>query len=716
MSRSPSLPRRRLLLAIFSILAITLACGGTETAKKVGEVTKSEAITEQTTAEPPVTLDSGAATPNLEATKPTPQALNRFKVGDIIDLDDTELVVLGWDTVSGDEFTKPQEGRKFVAVDLLLVNQGTDSASVSSMLQMGLKDDTGQRYDIDLMASVAAGGTTPEGEISPGERLRGKVAFSIPTGATGLEFVFNNSAFGGEKVFVELGPAPVAVQPPEQLSGETEQKQFSVGDRIEIGDLVMTVNGVASPPGGDFNKPEEGNRFLVVDLTLENRGAASKAISSLLQMSVKDDQGQKYDVDLMASSASGGTTPDGDIAAGETIRGQVGFQVPVDSQGLVFVFDADVFGYGKLQVDLDSKDSESSKSEQIHASTTEWKKPVKIFMQSYIAHEFAKEILRRVKDGDSSRNDALVMMNSAYQVLRISNQDLASWQPAETRIELSNNLRNVTRSTWTLLDGFILRETSADEAISLSERVDKDYESIGSALDQMMSEEGISKQEMESAFAESFEQLNPILLEGVALVEESLSAVPALSAAPAATQHSSGPALTPTPESLEVAPKVTQKSPPKGKWTLVSDSVADFPTSITNRKWWYLWSEGRFNFRWQDMQQTPNDCAKIPSSYPGFICADRAGTDVSADIAVLWKPSEGGKYLLEWQTNPTKGSGDVLTYKHLDEIHSVGPGLTLPKSVVVDNVNAWEQFFFVVRSNGDPFETGLQIKAYRWQE
>ena len=106
------------------------------------------------------------------------------------------------------------------------------------------------------------------------------------------------------------------------------------------------------PAGDQFNQPNAGFKFLVVDITIENLSATAISVSTLLQMSVKDSSSQKYDVDLMASVASGGTTPDGELAPGEKLRGQVGFQVPANATGLVFVFDADVWGSGKVFIAL----------------------------------------------------------------------------------------------------------------------------------------------------------------------------------------------------------------------------------------------------------------------------------------------------------------------------------------------------------------------------
>ncbi len=337
---------RLVVLAVLVLILVTLACGEEDSPTLVGQVTTEPLGEGQVTA----TAEPGQ--PESPAEEPTQAAPTTYQVGDIISMGDVIMVVLGWDNPPGDDFSKPDEGNVFVSVDLILVNQSDSSISVSSMLQMGLKDDTHQLYDVDFTASMAIDESSPDGEIAPGERIRGKVGFQVPEDATGLIFVFDADVWGTGKVFVELGPEPISVDPPADLPGEQVQTMFAVGDIIEIGDLTITVNEVTNPPGDSFNKPDEGKVFVVVDVTIQNRGSEAASISSLLQMSLKDDTGQVYDLDLMASAASGGTAPDGEIAPGETIRGQVGFQVPEDATGLVFVFDADVWGFGKVFVTL----------------------------------------------------------------------------------------------------------------------------------------------------------------------------------------------------------------------------------------------------------------------------------------------------------------------------------------------------------------------------
>jgi hypothetical protein len=277
-----------------------------------------------------------------------------YKIGDVIAIGDHVLVVLGWENIPANDFGQPEAGKKFVAVELLIVNNSQSAMSISTLLQMSMKDDTAQKYDVDFTASIAIGGSSVDGELSPGERIRGKVGFQIPENAQGLQFVFDASVFGTGKVFIDLGGEPVKVEPPAELAGETEQQTYNIGDVVQIGSVAITVNGTSNPPGDQFNTPNAGNKFLVIDLTVENKGstALSFSFSTLLQTYLKDSSGQKYEVDFGASIASGGSSPDGEIAPGEKLRGQIGFQVPESPVGLVFVFDADVWGTGKVFVAL----------------------------------------------------------------------------------------------------------------------------------------------------------------------------------------------------------------------------------------------------------------------------------------------------------------------------------------------------------------------------
>jgi len=349
-----------LVILIFlaaTVFLISMACGGSATPEKVGQVENQAPPEPQPTVPPPTEPAADPAAENsADPAKPAENSASAgpaaYAVGDIVTIGDNILVILGWEDVPGDDFSQPDDGQKFVAVEMIIVNQSEDAISVSTMLQMTLKDETGQNYPVDFLASMAIDETSVDGELAPGERIRGKVGFQVPVEARGLQFVFDESLFGSGKSFINLGTAPVSLEPPAEIAGERQQQTFQVGDIVDIGDFSLTVNEVFFPAGDDFNQPKAGHQFVAVDVTFENKSAESAGISSMLQMSLKVATGQSYQVDLSASTAAGGSTPDGELVPGEKIRGQVGYQIPVDATDPVFVFDADIFGAGKVFVAL----------------------------------------------------------------------------------------------------------------------------------------------------------------------------------------------------------------------------------------------------------------------------------------------------------------------------------------------------------------------------
>ena len=127
---------------------------------------------------------------------------------------------------------------------------------------------------------------------------------------------------------------------------------FKVGDIISVGDLEMTVLGWEFSEGEEYFEPDDGNIFVVIDVVFENKGSEAEIISTLLSMELKDSTGRSYNIDLFATTSESASSPDGEIAPGEKVRGPVGFQVPIDAEGLIFVFDADIFGTGKVFVEL----------------------------------------------------------------------------------------------------------------------------------------------------------------------------------------------------------------------------------------------------------------------------------------------------------------------------------------------------------------------------
>jgi hypothetical protein len=154
----------------------------------------------------------------------------------------------------------------------------------------------------------------------------------------------------------------------------------------------------------------------------------------------------------------------------------------------------------------------------------------------------------------------------------------------------------------------------------------------------------------------------------------------------------------------------------------VADSSVEYPGPIQDRKWWYLWSKGRNNFHWQDMQETPG-CYRSPNEMTLAICREVMTVDTCdsgeiarrdcsrGDAALSWKAREGGTYRFEWNSDEVDNNSVLRFYKHLDFRGVDSPGSELPYSTIVPDVIQWELFFWVPQ-----YDTPYQVKVYKLVE
>ncbi len=279
-------------------------------------------------------------------------SLSIYQIGDMVSINNTLIIVLGWDQPPGGDFNPPGEGKEYLVVDLMLANQGENSFSISPAFQMSLKDETGQKYNLNGKANTAAGANPPRGEINPGEVIRGKVGFQVKKESQSYQFVYEDKLVGFGEITVNLGSKPIAMNPPTDLNLDFTKEVFEIGEEIVISDLQVSILGVSRPTGNNLIKPREDYQFLVVDITIENKGETVREISSVLQMYVKDATGQQYTFNLGAQSFADGGLPDDELQPGEKVRGQIGFEVAENVSPYTFVFDAEIFGYGKIFIQL----------------------------------------------------------------------------------------------------------------------------------------------------------------------------------------------------------------------------------------------------------------------------------------------------------------------------------------------------------------------------
>lgn len=176
---------------------------------------------------------------------------------------------------------------------------------------------------------------------------RGGLVWGILIGA--LVLIIIAAAVGGSD---EPKPAPrptdptsqsTTVTPPANTAGKTT---FGVGERAELKNVLVTLTGVEESAGSQFNKPGDGNVFVLCAFEIENNSENEIAVSSLMSFSAYCDS-YATNFSLSALLEKGNKNQlDGQVAAGKKMSGVIGYEVPADWKELEISFTPD-FWSGK---------------------------------------------------------------------------------------------------------------------------------------------------------------------------------------------------------------------------------------------------------------------------------------------------------------------------------------------------------------------------------
>lgn len=124
---------------------------------------------------------------------------------------------------------------------------------------------------------------------------------------------------------------------------------FKIKQVVKLGNvLTLTVNSFTVDPGDQFTTPKAGNKFVKVDISIKNISSTKQDISSIINFTLQDATGQKYDETIVTDA----TAPDGTVPAGGLLRGQLVYEVPKAQHAFTFTFDLDLSGNSTVIWDL----------------------------------------------------------------------------------------------------------------------------------------------------------------------------------------------------------------------------------------------------------------------------------------------------------------------------------------------------------------------------
>ncbi len=133
-------------------------------------------------------------------------------------------------------------------------------------------------------------------------------------------------------------------------SSQATTQHFKLGQHVKVGNTwIVTVTGFKVVPGDDITSPQAGNKFVEIDVTLQNVSGQQQDASSLLNFTFRDSTGQEYTETFVDGVPS---SPDGPVEAGQQIRGSFAYEVPAAQKKFTLAFQSDIFSSGEAIWDL----------------------------------------------------------------------------------------------------------------------------------------------------------------------------------------------------------------------------------------------------------------------------------------------------------------------------------------------------------------------------
>jgi len=133
----------------------------------------------------------------------------------------------------------------------------------------------------------------------------------------------------------------------ESSSEEEKETVFRKGEIAELNGVQVTLTDYKESTGSEYNKPTDGNVFLMAEFEIANNTEKELAVSSVMSFDAyADDYALNFSFSALMEKE--GNQLDGTIAAGKKLKGWIGWEVPADYQNVEIHFTDNVWSSDKF--------------------------------------------------------------------------------------------------------------------------------------------------------------------------------------------------------------------------------------------------------------------------------------------------------------------------------------------------------------------------------
>jgi hypothetical protein len=278
-------------------------------------------------------LPAATETPgNTHTAQGTPGTAGIGKVGERVVSAGVAITVTSISKTTRVGFLSASLGNIYLDIDVCIENVDLENNLPYNPYYFKVKDGSGR---VSTAALTSLGIILKTGELPPGEQVRGHLAFEVKDDSAQPVLSFEPNVYlpNYQPIQIDLSqkdPHPF-VAPTIQPPTSTEQ----VGLRHLSGDVALTISNVSRQEEISVYNPDEGNIFLDLDVLLQNTGKGNSISYSPLDFRLKDSEGYEYTSALISLKPA---LVSGDLAAGQSAKGHLAFEVRQEASGFVLVY------------------------------------------------------------------------------------------------------------------------------------------------------------------------------------------------------------------------------------------------------------------------------------------------------------------------------------------------------------------------------------------
>lgn len=135
-----------------------------------------------------------------------------------------------------------------------------------------------------------------------------------------------------------------------QTIGQEEKTEYNQGEEAILGDGAITVTNVEKSQGSEWDKPKSGKEFVIVYVTIENKGSNNLSYNPLY-FKMQNSQGQQESMTFTTIDQDT-ALQSGELIPGGKVSGTITFEQPKDDTGLVLIYSDSIWSSNELKIHL----------------------------------------------------------------------------------------------------------------------------------------------------------------------------------------------------------------------------------------------------------------------------------------------------------------------------------------------------------------------------